>query len=968
MWYRTLLVVLTVAVSAQVWYPFSPNPFRLRQSEWLGDTTTTAITESRRITIRDGHFATASGERIRLLAATITGASCYPDRTAAKAMAAWIRAIGYNAVVLRLWDYTGAGGNYPLLWRYGTRRSSQPFDQAQLDKLLYLMAELRRNGLYIALTCDGFIPLPDDGVSGVDSIQFPWNVRYIQFVDSIYSIRHRSVLQRLLTTYNPYTGLRVGDDPALALLLLPDNNSLFAWWKSPGLQSYLPPSQQQKLRAAWNAYLRQRYGTTNQLKVAWRTVPRSTDNRITDGSFEDFFAQSWILATSTGTQAILDFSDADKIHGSRSARIRISPNAVGTNPWDVLLYQTGATLEPHTIYRLEFWAKTTNPQGKTIRISILRNGYPWEELGLNKDLTITSSWQRYAVDFIATDSVPAFIGIGVGGSQGDVFLDSVALAARPTEGLRQGESIEQATVLLLPPDSTTTPERLRDATQFLTMLQERYYAGMYQFIRETLGLRILVGGGTDFAAANDLVALKKLDFTTASVGNGGIYNYTGPNSQWYASSDGSLDALWGSTIYLASLAALEGKPLFIASYTIPYPCPFINEILTYAPSYCLYQDWDGIAVYNTFSWNNQPPWDRIIPNSFWSTEAVYSLHALIPGIRRAFLIGAIQPSTDQVRIQLSRDILEHPYLQRSAYYLPSPTDSRIPFFRTIRFDSLNAHAPSFMPHLLIPDFNREGGLDLSAMLADREQLHWNQHDGWLRINTPRFIGFHGRMRNFIGTYRDGITLEHTGTAQMASLVWASLDSLPIASSQRSLLILSTRTQNEGARWTENISLWQGWGDGTTQLEATTIAVTFPSRYDSLSVIPIGDNGQPLSNVTVPIQRVRGGFRFVIDQRQVPTPWFAIKQYHLLNRSEDASSEDITVYPNPLTTPRGNIILPEDWSGGTVEVWDIRGSCVWVQDVEAGRHIVSFDDIGSGFYLVTAKSGAQVWRHPIVVCR
>jgi hypothetical protein len=273
-----------------------------------------------------------------------------------------------------------------------------------------------------------------------------------------------------------------------------------------------------------------------------------------------------------------------------------------------------------------------------------------------------------------------------------------------------------------------------------------------------------------------------------------------------------------------------------------------------------------------------------------------------------------------------------------------------------------------MPHLLIPDFNREGGLDLSAMLADREQLHWNQHDGWLRINTPRFIGFHGRMKNFIGTYRDGITLEHTGTAQMASLVWASLDSLPIASSQRSLLILSTRTQNEGARWTENISLWQGWGDGTTQLEATTIAVTFPSRYDSLSVIPIGDNGQPLSNVTVPIQRVRGGFRFVIDQRQVPTPWFAIMQYHLLNRSEDAPSEGITIYPNPLTTPRGNIILPEDWSGGTVEVWDIRGSCVWVQDVEAGRHIVSFDDIGSGFYLVTAKSGAQVWRHPIVVCR
>lgn len=268
-----LTLMLCVGVTAQVWYPFSPNPSRLGQSVWLDDTAATPIDEPHRITIRDGHFATSSGERVRFLAATITGAACYPDTNSAKAMAQWIRRIGYNAVVLRLWDYTGTGGQYPLLWRFGTRRSTEPFDSSQFDRLLYLMAELRRNGLYIALTTDGFIPLPDDGVARTDSLQFPWNVRYVQYIDSTYRALHRSVLERLLTAHNPYTGLRVGDDPALALLLLPDNNSLFAWWRSSALKALLPSAHQQMLHAQWNAFLRSRYTSTVQLQQAWRSIP-----------------------------------------------------------------------------------------------------------------------------------------------------------------------------------------------------------------------------------------------------------------------------------------------------------------------------------------------------------------------------------------------------------------------------------------------------------------------------------------------------------------------------------------------------------------------------------------------------------------------------------------------------------------------------------------------------------------------
>lgn len=960
-----LTVMMSAVTTAQVWFPFSPNPSRLVQSVWLSDTATVSIGEERRITIGDGHFTTANGERIRVLAATIAGSACYPDSNSAKAMARWIRRIGYNAAILRLWDYTGPGGRYPLLWRYGTRKSSEQFDSSQLDRLLYLMAELRRNGLYIALTCDGFIPLPEDGVVHTDSLQFPWNVRYVQYVDSIYRVLHCSILDRLLTAYNPYTGVRVGDDPALAFLLLPDNNSLFSWWRSPVLQTLLPSTHRQQLGMQWNTFLRSRYGTTAQLRLGWRSAPRSNTDRITDGSFENVFAQSWYLTTANGAQAALDFSDADKIHGSRSARIRIAPNASGANTWDVLFYQTGAELETHKVHVLRFWAKTTVPAGKTIMVSILRNSYPWENFGLLREVRLTLTWQRYELRFTATDSIPAFIAFGVGGSDGDVYLDSMSLAPQQTDGLLPEESLEQATVRLLPPDSTTTPERLRDATLFLTELEKNYYTSMYYFIRDTLGLRILVGGGTDFASASDLVALEVLDFTTATVGNGGIYG--GSGGQWYASTEASLDAAWGSTVYLSSLAARERKPLFLAGYTIPYPCPFINEIATYAGCYSLYQDWDGIAVFNTFM-SLRFPWDHIQQENFWSSEAVYSLHALIPVLSRAFRHGAIAPSTERMHINISRELLEHPYLQRSAYFLPSPTDSRIPFLRTVRIDSLNAQAPSFMPQLAIPEFNRDGGLDMSAVVTEGEQLRWNQPAGQLAINAPGLIGFHGRMGSYYQTYRDGITIEHLGSVSMTSMLWTSLELRPISASQRSFLALTTRTQNEGAQWSGTNSLWQGWGSGTTQVEATAIAISIPSDYDSLAVIPLGDDGLPLTSYTVPIQRIRGGFRFILDQRQIPTVWFSISQHRLLYKPEQTDSSDLAVYPQPLTPAGGYALLPEDWNGGTVEIWDLYGRRIIQHHVEADRRVVHLPsaDMSSGVYVLVADSGTRIWRRKVLV--
>jgi len=78
--------------------------------------------------------------------------------------------------------------------------------------------------------------------------------------------------------------------------------------------------------------------------------------------------------------------------GTRSANVNFS--SIGSN---MQLYQAGITLEPNTVYRVSFAARSSS--GNNMWISILKHTSPYTNYGLSYTPNLSNSWQTFTKDF-----------------------------------------------------------------------------------------------------------------------------------------------------------------------------------------------------------------------------------------------------------------------------------------------------------------------------------------------------------------------------------------------------------------------------------------------------------------------------------------------------------------------------------------------------------------------------------------
>lgn len=191
--------------------------------------------------------------------------------------------LGYNSVRIHHYERELMGTN---------TAAGIAFRPEQIDKLDYLLAALRRRGIY--WTTDLFVsrPIPQTelGVATnglVDATDFKLRLHF----DEAAVASWRAFASLLLMHRNPYTGLRYVDDPALGLICLVNEGNI-----ANSLRRLSPPLQV-LFRRAWNRYLADRYGTPAALAAAWGadpggdpaagTVPLATDLYGTGPQAED---------------------------------------------------------------------------------------------------------------------------------------------------------------------------------------------------------------------------------------------------------------------------------------------------------------------------------------------------------------------------------------------------------------------------------------------------------------------------------------------------------------------------------------------------------------------------------------------------------------------------------------------------------------------------------------------------------
>lgn len=205
----------------------------------------------------DGRLATGAGP-IRFWGTNLCFEACFPSHSQAERLAARLARLGINCVRMHHMDSRSIWGDSP---------NKLVIDPKKLERLDYLIYQLKRHGIYTNINlhvsrwfgpAEGFVarearPKYDKGLDNFEPRMIKLQKQYAR---------------DLLTHVNPYTKAPYTREPAVAFVEISNEDALFTVWQRGQLDS-LPPPYATTFRKLWNAWLREKYGTTERLRTRW---------------------------------------------------------------------------------------------------------------------------------------------------------------------------------------------------------------------------------------------------------------------------------------------------------------------------------------------------------------------------------------------------------------------------------------------------------------------------------------------------------------------------------------------------------------------------------------------------------------------------------------------------------------------------------------------------------------------------
>ncbi|MBN1183647.1 MAG: hypothetical protein JXB49_15255 [Bacteroidales bacterium] len=229
------------------------------------------------VRVEKGRFVNDAGS-VRLNGTNLTGPANFPSHEAADKLAARLVRLGINCVRHHFMDtwYVNFMPKPTQAILADDTDTQRELDPNQLDKLDYLIATLKKRGIYSDLNLhvgrtldkrDGFINIED----------LPWANKGInQFEPRMIELQ-KEYARRLLTHVNPYTGNAYTDEPSVALIEITNENSFMEQYFN-GIFDMMKNPYAAELQRQWNVWLHRKYESGSALKIAWEPQQENIDS------------------------------------------------------------------------------------------------------------------------------------------------------------------------------------------------------------------------------------------------------------------------------------------------------------------------------------------------------------------------------------------------------------------------------------------------------------------------------------------------------------------------------------------------------------------------------------------------------------------------------------------------------------------------------------------------------------------
>ncbi len=775
------------------------------------------------IRIENGHFIDGAGNRIRLLGVNNSFSGNFPTHEQAGKLAARLAKFGINCVRFHHTDTRRAPGG---IWKAGTP-DKQTLDPENLDRLDYLIFQLKKHGIYANINlkigrevtdADGFTDT--DRLPTYDKGPDHYHPRLIEL--------QRNYARDLLTHLNPYTNSRYTDDPAVAIIEINNESGLVHTWNGHRLDD-LPDHFLAPLQNEWNAFLKNKHGSTQNLKAAWKPEQTGSGNDLLENGWNGWTLQQ--TGEGKGQKEIVPEGPEGE------DALKLTATTLGQETWHVQAFYHPLQVKQGAFYRFSFWVKSI--KSRELSVGLKMDHDPWQSLDDSQSFLVDRRWRQHELSFTSSqDDTQARLGLeGLGNMLGTVWIAKPQLIESQPEGLPDGQSLVDGNVAWIP--RSEYGERSQPVKQdWMTFLIERetdYYRDMVNYLKNELGVKSLIAGTQlDYGT---ITSQMENDF----IDNHAYFHHPRfPGVSWDSENwlieNVSITAESGNALEDLMLERIEGRAYTVSEYNHPAPNTYSTEGLPLIAAYGAFQDWDGIFIYSYSHTNDYG--ERSI-NNFFDVIGHSPKMLTFPAAANLFVRGDVSTARKTISAVMTREQynailteqngnprlkpLRHLGVERSAPYK----------YRTsLRFgDGLD---PVEIPWVRPSRVN---------MTSDTGELVWNQlpaDKAHVLIRTPKTKGFIGFVEEETYDLGHGVTLEIGETIQG----WANVLLTHIASTDKGHSWLLTATgyhENSGMVWKSDAknSVGRNWGDGPPLAEAIPLRLTF-SEPESEEPSPIID--------------------------------------------------------------------------------------------------------------------------------
>lgn len=773
-----------------------------------------------RIVAKGGHFVEGgTGKRIRFLGTNFAAGAAFPSHQDAEKVAARIAKLGINIVRMHHMDNISWGPGQSI-WD-AKYKDHQHIDPAQLDKLDYLISQLKKNGVYVNLNLHVSRQFtPEDGFpASVNDIQTSFDKRVDEYDRRMIQLQ-KNYARDLLTHVNPYTKLSYAADPCVAVVEINNENSLVGDpWASLGAGlSDLPEPFRGELVGFWNDWLLKKYKTNSALQAAWlkNATPSGPSLFITTTPWTDEH-QGTSMATMTVTGAA----------GTPGTAPPIQVNVTQTDgtDWHVQAHQTGLDFHNDTTYTVTFRAKADKARTMPVGASLDQND--WHNIGLQASAALTPEWKDFRFTFDAHDVVPQHgrIAFTLGGQTGTVWISDLKVApGSEGAGLQPGQSLTAKTVDM-PAGGRTTKVESADWIAFLADTERAYAEEMRRYLKSDLRVQAnVICSQMGYGGLTSVGREANMDFAD----NHAYWQHPSfPHKAWDSndwnipntSMVSDLAAGKGGTLRGLAEYRIAGKPYTVSEYNHPAPNDFQAETVPLLATFAAFQDWDIIYLFDYGSYGARADNEKI--QGYFGIGSNPAKTAFLPAAAMIFRAGEMTPANDplvlNVPIEPNASLLTPSAAWHQAANAPEPD------LFSKRIGLLGKTMPAGKTAVSVTTSNL-GRMAQSSLHVTNATAGGQYVAGSPASQTV--VGFVGGQTVTLGPVT--MTFPQFGN-NFAAVTLTAMDNQPLAQSKRMLLTLAGKVENQGMVWNAGrTSVGNQWGHGPSVAEGIPATVTFTS--------------------------------------------------------------------------------------------------------------------------------------------